>query len=219
MKQLLCLVALCTCALAQVAEHANEGYKTPESRERMSQRLAGPGRDARQKPQLLVQWMELKPGMTVADLGTGPGYMLPFLSRAVGPSGRVLAGDIQQDFLDKAGKKAETEKLGNVSFVLGTEKDARLPRKSADLVLALDAYHHFDYPAEMLASIRKALKNDGRFVLVEYHKDHFADRNHVRLDAEGVIREVESNGFRVTARQEIESNGQYMAVFVKIIKK
>jgi ubiquinone/menaquinone biosynthesis C-methylase UbiE len=203
------------CAFAQVAEQANKEYKTPAGREQAAARLARPGRDASQKPQKLVEWMELKPGMAVADLGTGAGYMLPYLSKAVGTSGRVVAEDIQQDFLDKARKKAETEKLGNVSFVLGSEKDARLPENSVDLLLSLDAYHHFDYPAEMLASIGRALKKDGRFVLVEYHKDHFADRNHVRLEAEGVIREIESNGFRLSSRREIESNGQYMAVFLK----
>jgi ubiquinone/menaquinone biosynthesis C-methylase UbiE len=216
MKHILLFASIVFCASAQVAEHANQEYRTHEGREKIAPRLAaGPERDARQKPQQLVDWMGIKPGMTVADLGTGPGYMLPWLSKAVGALGKVQAEDIQQDFLDKAKAKASLEKLGNVAFVLGTEKDARLAAESVDVLLSLDAYHHFDYPAEMLASIRKALKPDGSFFLVEYYKDHFADRNHVRLDAPDVIREIESNGFRLKSRWELEANGQYAVLFVK----
>ena len=68
--------------------------------------LGSPERDATERPQELVDEMALKPGMTVADIGTGVGYMLPYLSRAVGPSGRVVAEDIFDDFLTAAKQRA-----------------------------------------------------------------------------------------------------------------
>src|SRR5438309_1792768 len=83
-----------TCAsslTAQVAEQANQGYKTKEGRANVAKVLSAADRDQKQKPKELVEAMSLKPGMVVADIGTGVGYMLPFLSEAVGPGGRVLA--------------------------------------------------------------------------------------------------------------------------------
>ena len=111
MKALLINIVLLSTAMAQVADKANSGYKTPEGRERVAQTLIAPGRDAKQKPVELVQAMELQPGMVVADIGTGAGYMLPFLSRAVGAKGRVLAEDIQDDFLAKAHHYDYPEKM------------------------------------------------------------------------------------------------------------
>ena len=109
------------------------------------------------KPAELIRAMNLKPGMTVADLGTGVGYMLPYLSRAVGPEGRVIAEDIQDDFLAQAKERAGKESLANVAFVKGTERDPVFRPAHADVVFVLDAYHHFDYPAHMLSNIAKAL--------------------------------------------------------------
>lgn len=210
------IVLLSAAALpAQVAAPANQEYQTKQGRERVAERLGAPERDAWQKPQQLLETIGLKTGMTVADLGTGPGYFLPYLSRAVGPEGRVIAEDIQRDLIDKARARVEKEKLSNVGYVVGTEKDARLPESFFDVVLAVDAYHHFDYPAEMLAGIRKSLKQDGRFVVVDYYKSHFRDARHVRLDAAEVVAEVEANGFRLTLRRDHVPNEQYVEVFVR----
>jgi len=210
-------------ALAQVAGPANAGYRTPEGRAQVAAGLGAPDRDARQKPRELVAALDLKPGMTVVDLGTGVGYMLPHLSAAVGAGGSVIAEDIQQDFLDKAKAKARQEHLETVQFVLGTDRDPRLPANSADLILVLDAYHHFDYPQQMLAKLSEALKPSGRLAIVEYYKRRGAmgagdpDRplSHIRLDADDVVKEVESNGFRLLKRQEHVPGSQYIAIFEK----
>jgi ubiquinone/menaquinone biosynthesis C-methylase UbiE len=216
--KLLLVPVLFSVAFAQVADKANSAYKTPEGREQVAQTLVAPDRDAKQKPGELVQAMLLKPGMVVADIGTGAGYMLPFLSRAVGPSGRVLAEDIQDDFLEKARSKAESEKLGNVTYIKGGETDPMLPKSGVDVALALDSYHHYDYPEKMLAGIRKGLKPGGRLVIVEYYKSATAMPNgraleHIRLDAPDVIKEIEANGFRLVSRREHVKDSQYMLTF------
>jgi len=204
--------------LAQVADKANSGYKTPEGREQVARTLIAPDRDARQKPEELVQAMSIKPGMVVADVGTGAGYMLPFLSRAVGANGRVLAEDIQDDFLAKARSKAESEKLGNVTYIKGSETDPMLPKGGVDVALALDSYHHYDYPEKMLAGLRRGLKPGGRLVIVEYYKSATAMPNgraleHIRLDAPDVIKEIEANGFRLVSQREHIKDSQYMLTF------
>jgi ubiquinone/menaquinone biosynthesis C-methylase UbiE len=220
MKTLTIFVVGAAFAAAQIAENANGGYKTVEGRSRVAERLIAPDRDQRQKPQELVEAMGLKSGDVVADIGTGAGYMLPYLSRAAGPRGKVVAQDIFPDFLEKATARAEREKLGNVVFVKGTEKDANLDAGSVDMALALDSYHHYNYPAEMLAGLRKGLKDGGRLVIVEYYKRPGAMEGnnavqHIRLDAPDLIREVEANGFKLVSQREHIKNSQYMAIFEK----
>jgi 23S rRNA U2552 (ribose-2'-O)-methylase RlmE/FtsJ len=160
----------------------------------------------------------LKPGMTVADLGTGVGYMLPWLSRAVSPGGAVIAEDIFPDFLDKARETARHESLKNVSFLLGTDRDTRLPAACCDLVMALDAYHHFDYPGDMLASVARGLKPGGRFAIIDYYRRPDAmpggrAMDHIRLDRDDVIREVEGFGWKCTWRGDHNPKSQYIAIF------
>jgi ubiquinone/menaquinone biosynthesis C-methylase UbiE len=217
---LITLVALGSLS-AQVATEANKQYTTKEGRAAMVPALDSPDRDIRQKPKELVAALSIKEGMTVVDLGTGPGYMLPFLSAAAGVEGRVIAEDIQSDFIEKARAKAEKDHLSNVEFILGTETDPKLPPRSADLILVLDVYHHFDYPDKMLAAFRAALKPGGRLAIVEYHKKRGAmgggdpDRalTHIRASAEEVEKEVQAAGFKLLWRRDHVPDSQYIAIF------
>jgi ubiquinone/menaquinone biosynthesis C-methylase UbiE len=213
-------LALAGTLAAQVAGQANSGYKTPEQRQGVAATLAAPSRDAAQKPGQLVHDMGVQKGMTVADIGTGVGYMLPSLSHAVGPDGHVIAEDIFDDFLAAAKLRVENMKLANVAFVKGTETDPNLPEGQVDEALVLDAYHHFDFPEKMLAAIHKGLKDGGRLVVVEYYKRPEAMPNnramtHIRLDMPDVIKEIEANHFHLVMEKETIPNSQYMLVLAK----
>jgi ubiquinone/menaquinone biosynthesis C-methylase UbiE len=213
----LALVLLSFSLPAQVAKQANERYQTPEGRKEVAANLSAPDRDQRQKPRELVQAMGLLPGMTVADVGTGIGYMLPFLSRAVGPYGKVISEDIFDDYLTAARVLATNQQLTNIEFIKGTELDPRLPEGAVDEVLVLDAYHHFDYPQAMLAGIHRALKPDGKLVLVEYYKTAGAMPNnnaltHIRLNKPDVIKEIEANHFRLISQRDQIKDSQYMLI-------
>ena len=214
------LLALAGGLAAQVASQANSGYQTQQQREGVAKGLADPARDEKQKPGELLKAMGVQPGMTVADVGTGIGYMLPFLSRWVGPNGRVIAEDIFDDFLASAKQRVHNQKLENVTFVKGTETDPELPEGAVDIVLALDVYHHFDFPEKMLAAIHKALKPDGKLVVVEYYKRQEAMPNgraltHIRLDMPDAIKEIEANHFHLIAEREHIPDSQYMLILRK----
>jgi tRNA A58 N-methylase Trm61 len=217
--KLCCVLLFCiTAAMGQVADKANRNYKTEGGREAVARGLSDPQRDQRQKPGELVAAMQLRPGMTVADIGTGTGYMLPWLSAAVGPAGTVLAEDIFHDFLAKAKANAQAAGLTNVKFINGSTTDATLAQGSVDAILALDSYHHYDYPERMLASFRRALKPDGKLVIVEYYRSTKAmldAMNHIRLDAPDLIREVEANRFTLLERRDQIPEVQYMVTFGK----
>ena len=202
-------------AFGQVAAEANKGYQTEEARAKVAANLGAHDREARQKPRELIARLNLAPGMTVADIGTGVGFMLPYLSLAVGPQGHVIAEDIFPDFLAKARETTQKNRLPNVAFIQGDEKSTKLPGSSVHLALILDAYHHFDYPAEMLASIHKGLAPGGRLVIVDFYKRGFRDPAHIRLDDDGVAAEVQQHGFTLLESKPFTENSQYMAIFRK----
>ena len=205
---------------AQVARQANSTYQTEAQRKALAANLADPHRDERQKPRELVQAMGLERGMSVADVGTGVGYMLPFLSRAVGRSGHVYAEDIFADFLEAAKQRAENLNLTNVAFIKGADTDPMLPEGQLDEVLVLDVYHHFDYPQKMLAGIHEALRPGGKLVIVDYYKSPTAmpggrAMTHIRLDKPDVIQEIEANRFRLLSQGEQIPGSQYMLILAK----
>jgi ubiquinone/menaquinone biosynthesis C-methylase UbiE len=216
------LIVVCLSAaagFAQVATQANQNYQTPEAREKLARQLISPSRDASEKPAELVREIGIQPGMAVADIGTGGGYMLPYLSRAVGESGKVYAEDIFDDFLAIAREHAAKEGLTNVEFIKGNEHSPELPAGRLDLILALDSYHHYNYPQDMLGGFRRALKADGRLAIVEYYKRPGAMNGgnnalqHIRLDDSGVIKEVEASGFTLVSEREHIPKSQYIAIF------
>jgi ubiquinone/menaquinone biosynthesis C-methylase UbiE len=220
MKPLLLTLAVVLCGHAQVAGQANSGYQTEQQRQAVAKGLADPARDERQKPGELMRAIGLQPGMSVADVGTGVGYMLPFLSKRVGADGKVYAEDIFDDFLTAAKQHVAETNLTNVTLIKGTETDPKLPEGSLDVVLALDVYHHFDYPEKMLAAIYKSLKPDGRLAIVEYYKRPEAMAGgraltHIRLDMPDVIKEVEANHFHLLSEKEHIPNSQYILVLRK----
>ncbi len=133
--------------------------------------LERPEREREEEPAKLVEALELKPGMLVADVGAGTGYFAFRMAPKVGEAGRVLGVDIQPEMLEKLKAKAAALGVKNVEGVLGEEQDPKLPEGRVDLVLMVDVYHEFSHPYEMMTAIRKALKPGGRVALVEYRKE------------------------------------------------
>jgi ubiquinone/menaquinone biosynthesis C-methylase UbiE len=216
-KLALAAAVFAAAASAQVATKANQNYQTPEGRKAIAAGLSNPERDQQQRPGVLIHEMGLQPGMTVADVGTGVGYMLPFLSKRVGAEGHVIAEDVFDDFLAAARQTVDMHGLTNVTFIKGTETSPNLPEGQVDMALVLDVYHHFNYPEKMLAGLHQGLKPGGKLIIVEYYKRESAMRGggaltHIRLDMPDVIKEVEANHFHLLEEKELSRDVQYMLV-------
>jgi ubiquinone/menaquinone biosynthesis C-methylase UbiE len=130
--------------------------------------LERPERTQEERPDLVLAALDLKPGMRVADIGAGSGYYSSRMAERVGSEGTVYAVDVQPEMLDILRLQMKLERVTNVTPVLGSETDPRLPAGALDLAIMVDVYHEFEYPYEMLAAIVKALKPGGRVVFVEF---------------------------------------------------
>lgn len=124
-------------------------------------------RDDRREAATVMDLAQIRPGMTVADLGSGEGYYTVRLADRVGKKGRVLAEDIDRDALARLGSRVEAEHLDNVSIKFGTEDDPRLPAGSFDRIFMVHMYHEVSEPYAFLWHLRPALKRGGSAIVVE----------------------------------------------------
>ncbi len=133
--------------------------------------LERPERVAEESPNLMVSELVIRPGEVIADIGAGTGYLSRRLAQRVGPTGRILAVDVQPEMLALLKNLDAALGLTNITGVLGTAADSHLAPGSVDLAIMVDVYHEFEFPREMMLSICGALKVAGRVVLVEYRAE------------------------------------------------
>jgi predicted methyltransferase len=176
------------------------------------------GRDEEQRPEEVIRTMGLRDGDVVADLGAGTGYFTRRMAKAVLPSGRVYAVDIQPAMIDLLKRNVVKAGLANVVPVLGTGDDPRLPKGSLDWILLVDVYHELQEPKAMLARMREALKPAGKVALVEYRLEGLTAihiRAEHRMSPAQVLAEWEPAGYRLVARHEFLPT-QHFFVFEKV---
>ena len=165
--------------------------------EKWAARWNDPDRDAWQRPREVVGLLDIEPGMTVADLGTGTGYFLPHLSEAVGASGRVLALDVSKEMIDYIGSAPATSGLHKVEGRVVASDDPGLADGSVDRILVVNTWHHIAGRPEYAKKIAAGLEPGGRFVIVDFLKDESIDGPpmEMRLTAEEVVAELSGAGF------------------------
>jgi len=175
--------------------------------------LETPARDRWQKPAQIVRALQLRPGGVVADIGSGSGYLLPYLSRAVGPKGIVYAEEIQEDFLPALQRRAAA--LGNVRVVQGLPDDPRLPAGTLDCFVLLTVYHEVQQPVAFLRKLRSLSRADTRLAILDFDArrkgDPPAPQGH-ELPEATVIAEARQAGWELCARHEFLSS-QFFLVF------
>ena len=142
--------------IAQVMGHQAAGW------------LERPEREQEERTDKLVVLLGLKPGMSVADIGCGTGYLSERIAPRILPGGIVYGVDIQKEMLDLLVKKMKGKKIENVKPVLGEEADPKLEPGSCDMMVMVDVYHEFEFPYEMIRKMIAGLKKGGQIVFIEY---------------------------------------------------
>lgn len=126
-----------------------------------------PARDAWQHPDDVIAALELRPGMTVADVGAGTGYFTVRLARAV-PDGQIIATDIEPDMVRYLAERAQREGLANIRAVLAGAGDPNLAPASVDRILVVDVWHHLGDRVRYAAGLAAALRPGGRLAIVDF---------------------------------------------------
>ena len=183
------------------------------------ERLGREGREVYDNRQAIVDRLNLKPGMDVADIGTGTGVHIPFLASKVRPTGIAYAVDIVPKFVAHIEQQAKTNDWANVKPVLCTERSVELPVNSVDVAFICNVYHHFEYPKDSLASIHAALRKGGRLILIDYKRipGESADwmLNHMRAGQEVFEAEIKAAGFNKTREITDLFKDNYFVIFTK----
>lgn len=162
------------------------------------ERFEREGREIFDQREQIVAAIKIRPGTTVADIGSGTGLFTPMLAKAVGPKGKVYAVDIVPKFLELIRQRAEAAGTRNVQTVLCTERSVNLPANSIHQAFMCDVYHHFEYPKQSLASLHQALRKGGEVFVIDFQRESDSSewvRNHVRAGKQTVIQEFEAAGF------------------------
>jgi ubiquinone/menaquinone biosynthesis C-methylase UbiE len=152
-----------------------------------------PERDAWQKPEAVIDLFALGPASKVADVGAGTGYFAVRIARRV-PNGRVYAVDVEPDMVRYLGERAARESLAQITPVLASSDDAKIP-EPVDVVLIVDTLHHIDNRPAYLAKLRDALKDGGRLFVVDFTLDSaMGPPKQHRLAPEAVVKDAEQAG-------------------------
>ncbi len=201
------------------AEALNRRFRT-ESPASLASFLERQSREVFARREAVVQALQISPGDAVADVGAGTGAYLDPLARAVGPRGRLVLVEIAPQLVAHLKRRAANGGWDQVEVLLGTDRSANLPPNSLDLVFTADTYHHFAHPAAMNASIYRALRPGGRYVVLDFERRAGKSRpwvlEHVRTGRRGVIREVRAAGFEAAGELQVEGLVEnYVLVFRK----
>jgi ubiquinone/menaquinone biosynthesis C-methylase UbiE len=165
----------------------------------------------------VMDTLKLHPGSTVADIGAGGGWFSVRAARRVagGPngSGAVYAEDINPHAIDAIHDRAVKENLRNITTVLGTPDDPKLPANTLDAALMLRVYHEVAHPPVLLSHLLDELKSGGLFAVID-HPGHGDDHG---INPDVVIAEVQRNGFRFVKQYDFTHADQndYFLVFEK----
>jgi len=216
------LLVLCELAAANVAEQnvnpeINRYYQNADFQEWVGV-FEQSGREVYDKRHAVVNALNLKPGMNIADIGAGTGFYSLLFAREVGKAGHVFAVDITDDFILNINRRAAEKNLKNIHGVVSNQKDTLLAPDSVDMAFVCDTYHHFEYPQNMLASIRRALRSGGELIIIDFKKQADISSSwvlsHVRSDMKEVIKEVEQAGFKFQSEVDILKTNYFLR-FIK----
>ncbi len=189
------LPVLAACVSTKPSAETPAYHHRFEHAEQWAKEFDDPSRDSWQQPERLIAAMQITPGMIVADIGAGTGYFEPHLSNAVGPTGKVMALDVEPDMVGHLRDRAARERLDNVEPRQVAPDDPGLGPASVDRVLIVDTWHHIANREAYASRLAAALKPGGVVVVVDFRRDaHHGPPPEHRITPDEVERQLRAAG-------------------------
>lgn len=174
----------------------------------------------------LAQILDWRPGSTVAEIGAGHGRMALDAADRVGPTGQVYATEINPQRLAEIRQKAAARKLSWLTAVQGAEADSNLPARCCESIFMRGVYHHFTHPAELDATLFRALKPGGLIAVIDFPPSGFLgalypvkgvpkDRKGHGIPEEILIAEMKQAGFELVDSVKDWPGNDYCMLFRK----
>ena len=170
-----------------------------------------PDRDKKLQIDRVMDLLGITPGKNVADIGAGSGWFTVRAARRVGPTGAVIAEDINPLAIEYIGKRAVKDNLPNVRTVLGAPDDPRLPAGSVDAVLMLKVYHEIARPVPTMKVLQRALRSGAKVGIIDRNG---SGANH-GLNQDVVVKEMGEAGYKLVGTYDFtKADGQdYFLIF------
>ena len=189
----------------------NARYFDQPDVEQWRERFERESREIWSEREEILKRVGVRPGMAVADIGTGTGFFAVMFARQVGENGKAYGVDIVPEFVKNIGDLAKKYQLENLEGVQCETDSVSLPAASIDLAFLCDVYHHFEHPGRSLQSIHQALRPGGELVVIDFIREEGKSSEfilgHVRADEATFTAEIESAGFeRVERSVFLEEN-------------
>jgi len=160
-------------------------------------RLLSPERYQSQNPEKVLEALGVQAGMTVADIGAGPGFYTLPAAKLVGPQGKLIALDIEPRMLERLHQRADEAGLCNVETLVAQEQRLPLADAVVDVVLVANVLHEVRDKAVLLREVERVLRPGGTLGVVEWRKVEMEQGPSfaIRISREQLVEALQATGF------------------------
>ena len=202
------------------AAENHQAHRQPADIKQYLEHLDSEERDQYQKPRQVIEALNLKPGLAVADLGSGSGYFTRRFIEAVTESGKVYAVDVEPEMLKYTEESVvHMHRSYTAEFILARPDNPKLPYESIDLLFLCNTYHHLEERAKYFSDTKSSLKPGGRIAIIDFYNDERSGElgfpKHHLVSRETVIAELTKASYRLV-REHTFLPRQYFLEFAPI---
>lgn len=218
MKTIILLAVLCaTLAGTALAEDQHQ-HRRPDDIKQYLEHLDSTERDRYQKPSEVIDALKLKPGMAVADLGSGSGYFTRRFIEAVTETGMVYAVDVEPEMLAYAKESVIHMHIAyTAEFILAQPDNPKLPFESVDLLFVCNTIHHLEDRSKYFRDLKSSLKPGARIAIIDFYPDERSGDlgfpKHHLVPQDTIVQEMTAAGYQL-AREHSFLPKQYFLEFI-----